>query len=230
MFRNIDRTNEQGLCGGGSRRANRRAGFTLTEVMMATVISALVSAGLLSFYLTSYKIGFVNQERNRINADMRSLTGQLLQDGRQANYFKIYKSVGETDRDTASDRVMDGGSGDMLAFVYTVDGGSPMAPDKVSRIVCYFRDATTAKDGLAPVRRYERSFEPATEDSLESLLPSGTSLALADEVLELSRGLANGHLFYNFWGRSVMVNGQIVHGNDAKRVTETYNFTISPRG
>jgi len=53
---------------------------------------------------------------------------------------------------------------------------------------------------------------------------------MGDLVIELSRGLADERLFYNFWGRSVMVNGQIHHGNDAKRVTETYNFTISPRG
>jgi N-acetylneuraminic acid mutarotase len=49
-------------------------------------------------------------------------------------------------------------------------------------------------------------------------------------VLELSRGLANGNLFQNFGNNTFIVNGEILHGNTVKEVTNTYNLTISPRG
>ena len=48
--------------------------------------------------------------------------------------------------------------------------------------------------------------------------------------MELARGLANESLFSNLRDLTIIVNGEIVHGNNAKRVTDTYNFTISPRG
>jgi len=201
------------------------------EVLIATSVAAFVTVGLLSFYFTTYKIGFVNQERNRINADMRGLTGQLIHDGRQSNYFVIYRSTKAQDHDEPSDRVLDGGSGDLLLFVYTTDSGTPLEPDRVDRIIGYFRTGNEDPDDpLSPVRRFDKSFSPASSKPIEELVPGAADLALADEVVELSRGLADGRLFFNFWGRSVMVNGQIFHGNEAKRVTETYNFTVSPRG
>jgi hypothetical protein len=51
----------------------------------------------------------------------------------------------------------------------------------------------------------------------------------------MSKGLANGRLFYNIRSKSVMVNGQIIHRGGLgktryERATNTYNFTISPRG
>jgi hypothetical protein len=60
-------------------------------------------------------------------------------------------------------------------------------------------------------------------------------LTLADfdrveEVVELAKGLADNQLFSNFRERTIIVNGEIVHGSAAKRVTDTYNFTVSPRG
>ena len=206
------------------------AGFTLVEIMIATSISGLITIALLGFYMTNYRIGFVNQERNRINANMRNLTSNLIQDGRQSNYFVLYESTNASDRDAANDRQLDGNAGDFLVFVYTTeDTATTLQSAEIERIVCYYRIASGADD-LSPVRRFERNFDPPVDSTVEEVLPSISELSAADEVVELSRGLADGRLFFNFWGRSVMVNGQIYHGNDAKRVTETYNFTISPRG
>lgn len=205
-------------------------GFTLVEIMISTGIASMITIGLLSFYMTTYKIGFVNQERNRINANMRMLTSNLIQDGRQSNYFVLYKSANSPDRDQAADRQLDGRSGDLLVFVYTSeDATTTLQSSKIERFVAYYRIDEGA-DGLSPVRRFEREFTTPSSASIEALIPGISELQNADEVIELSRGLADGKLFYNFWGRSVMVNGQIFHGNDAKRVTETYNFTVSPRG
>lgn len=207
------------------------AGFTLTEVIVSSAIAGLITVTTLGFYMTHYKIGFVNQERNRINADMRRFTGQLIRDGREANYFVLYKSVADSARDEPEDRRLDGNSGDMLVFVTTEETTSITDPILIKGYVAYFRAVESeGAEELAPVRRYETTFANAKSGELEDLLPDVNNLLLADEVIELSKGLADGKLFYNFWGRSVMVNGQIHHGNAAKRVTETYNFTVSPRG
>lgn len=201
------------------------SGFTLVETLMVLGISSFIVVGVLGFYVQFYKIGFVNEQRNRINRDVRQLTGELAQAGRQANYFTIYNSYQSGDRDEASDRRLDGGSGDMLVFVYNNEDGA------IEGMSGYFRDVAGGdNDAEGPVRRFELTFSPASTATVESLIPSEKDLAASPEVVELSRGLSNGKLFYNYWGRSIMVNGQIYHGNDAKRVTETYNFTISPRG
>lgn len=198
--------------------------------MVSTAVSVMLTVGLLGFYLTTYKIGFVNQERNRINANMRGLTTNLVQDGRQSNYFVLYNSTAEADRDQANDQRLDGNSGDMLVFVYTgEESANVLQSTRIERWVAYYR-AGAGGEALSPVRRMERSYDPPSDLKIEALLPDEATLAQGDEVIELSRGLADGRLFYNFWGRSVMLNGQIYHGNAAKRVTETYNFTISPRG
>jgi hypothetical protein len=198
---------------------------------VATTITGMTTVAMLGFYLTNYKIGFVNQERNRINADMRQFTGQLIRDGRSANYFVLYESTEAAARDKSEDRQLDGASGDLLVFVSTEETTSITEPVLIKGYVAYYRaEESNSPDGLAPVRRYAMIFDAPVSGPIEAVLPDEANLTLGDLVIELSRGLADGRLFYNFWGRSVMVNGQIHHGNDAKRVTETYNFTISPRG
>ena len=80
----------------------------------------------------------------------------------------------------------------------------------------------------------------------EMLIPAQPRIVLtrnpdAEEVIELSRGMANGNLFRNFRDSAVVVNGEIVTGNfqtEGGRVrvsgnqifNNTYNFTIARQG
>lgn len=70
--------------------------------------------------------------------------------------------------------------------------------------------------------------------TFESLLPPATSAyAQRSEfpiLLNNLSGLSNGYVFYNYQNKSVITRAKILHGNQAKRVTNTYNFTITPRG
>jgi len=71
--------------------------------------------------------------------------------------------------------------------------------------------------------------------TIESLLPPATAssaqMASARLVINDISGLGpNGSHFVNFLNRSVLVRARILHGNQAKRVTNTYNFTVTPRG
>lgn len=203
----------------------RKQGYSLIEVVIALAIAMVTIGGVMSFYIQFYKVSFIHEQKNQINRDMRQLTGELTKAGRQANDHFIYKSIATEDRDTANDRQLTDSSGDFLLFTYKENS----TESEISKIVGYFREST-ADEELGPVRRFEREFSPASDLPMEELIPAPEDLKDSPTVIELSKGLTDGRLFYNYLGRSIIVNGQIYHGNAAKRVTETYNFTISPRG
>jgi len=70
--------------------------------------------------------------------------------------------------------------------------------------------------------------------TIEALLPAASSTwAVAAEfpiLVNNVSGLTNGYCFYNYQNKSIVTRAKILHGNRAKRVTNTYNFTITPRG
>jgi hypothetical protein len=78
---------------------------------------------------------------------------------------------------------------------------------------------------------FDRTYNPSSTEDLADLLPDTGTAGSHDEVIELSNGLSDGKLFYNFYDRSIIVRGEILHdGAVAQQVTNTYNFTVSPRG
>jgi len=242
------------------RRA--RKAFTLVEVMITMAIFVVVMAMVMPFLVTSMKEMFIAEQKNLINTDIRDLTNEMMDNARMCTTFIVYPDYESTDAFT--DRVQDGGTGDMLVLVEYDDTVSPLEMPKVKRVVAYYRAPDNPGDpsSLAPVRKYEKTYDPTvevtistetysytdvaedesgnvvttTEDrelqayNIEDFLPPLAEMNSHPEVVELSRGLSNGKLFTVFWNRSIVVNGRIYHGNEAKRVTDTYNFTISPRG
>lgn len=217
----------------------RGKGYTLVEIIIALSLLTVLMAGVMGFSTESVRSLFVNEQKNMINRDIRKLTSQMSNDARQANYFIIYPSFETKDRDSAADRRTEGLAGDFMILVYqgapTIQqsaNGYVMGPIPVERIVGYYRSANpNDPNSLGPVRRFDIAITGANRfKPIEELLPSVDAASSHRMVLELSQGLADGKLFYNYRGHCIMVNGKIVHGVSAKRVTDTYNFTISPRG
>ena len=105
----------------------------------------------------------------------------------------------------------------------------PQALEPVHRF-----DISVANGTLAANQYLEATNVPSggTSTTIEALLPndSATTIASHPIVVQLAKGLADGCLFHNFWGKSVMINGQIVQGDNYVSESDTYNFTISPRG
>jgi prepilin-type N-terminal cleavage/methylation domain-containing protein len=101
----------------------------------------------------------------------------------------------------------------------------------------YSFDTNTYKGALATWTTSWGATFPATLSStvtIESLLPPATvaySKAAEFPILinDLS-GLSNNYAFYNYQNKSIITRCKILHGNQAKRITNTYNFTITPRG
>jgi prepilin-type N-terminal cleavage/methylation domain-containing protein len=214
----------------------RKLGFSLPEMMVALSIFSMVSGGLLSFHIQMVKGGLFSEQKNRINRDIRTVTNEFNDVSKEANYFMLYDSFDTQSRDSQDDRLFSNRSGDFVVFVYTSPNSGTFGSQPVERIVGYFRRAQDLDDvtNVGPVMKFDITFSSPVDvgdtgtSTLEDLYPaSGGSY---EEVVELSKGLANGKMFYNFEKKSIMVNGQIYHGLSGNRVTDTYNFTISPRG
>jgi len=230
----------------------RTAGMTVLEVMIVVTILGFVSLMTLGFFVESLKATFTSEHKNLINRDIRNLTARLSEAARQANFVILYESFDEEDRDAVSDRLLDGNSGDFLVFGFQAEpdlSTSVNAPQPVTRLIGYFRSPTDSNDpsSLGPVRTFDTAVDfpqwdeetpldspfdvlhpPSIEELLDELYPESDRDSHGT-VVELSEGLADERLFYNFGGRTIMVNGKIVHGVQAKRVTDTYNFTIATR-
>lgn len=218
------------------RRSGSARGFTLLEAIIAMSLVSIAMAMILGFFVETTTSSFISEEKNKINHDIRKLTNEMATNARQANYFLLYSSFQAADRANVASRLFSGNSGDFLVLVYQGDRDpsvSITAPRPTERIIGYYRAPSNPNDpsSVGPVRRFIIDIHPDDQfEPIESLLPPVSQINAFSEVIELSEGLADQRLFYNFWDRSVMINGKIIHGNDAKQVTDTYNFTISPRG
>jgi len=148
----------------------------------------------------------------------------------------------------------------VLVFYGSPVTGANMNVRPVSEIVGYYREPysvsnqlsvdpiTNAASTLMPVHRFDLTVgnglaanqylettnipSGGTSTTIEALLPNDAAATIAAHpiVVQLAKGLNDGLLFHNFWGKSVMINAEIVQGNNYDSVSDTYNFTISPRG
>lgn len=220
---------------------HRGRGMTLTELLFATTIAGIVSVGIFGVFLQALKIYDYDSKKLTVNRYIRDFTADLTENATFANYALIFpdfstrtQTVTVTNPDTGvtttagvSRQVEDGQSGDLLVLVYV----DPEDDTRIERLVGYYRAAPSA-GAAGPVRRFQLDFEPSTTTPAVNLLPSTSSINTWPTVIELSEGLSDGRLFHNFYGRSVMVNGEIIQdtGKGVRVASNTYNFTISPRG
>ena len=206
----------------GAKRA--RIGYTLVELMVALAVFGLAMLGTLGFFLQGLNLYHYDGGKLQVNRDIRTFTSEMSDNATYANYFLIYPSF--TDR---TGPINDGLAGDFLVLVFL----DPANPQRIQRLVGYYRSPDNPGDpnSTGPVRKFDFSYSPSTTTLPASLLPPVANISDYDEVIEVSRGLSNGKLFYNFYDRSIMVKGEVIHrGTTARRATNTYNFTVSPRG
>ena len=205
------------------------------ELLIAVTISAMVIGGLLSFNIQVMKGGMFTEQKNQINRDIRKITSELSDVSKESNYFVIYPSFATSDRDNPTDRLYSNKSGDLVVFVFTSDTTVGLGVFPVERMVGYFRESTTSGTltDVGPVKKFDVTFTTPVDvtsgTTLESLIPAETASGIT-KVVELTKGTANGNMFYNFANKSVMINGQLYHGEEGNRSSDTYNFTVSPRG
>lgn len=217
-------------------RSRRSAGFTLAELMVATAVMGLVGACLAQFSLSTSRVLFDSTATIHMSSDVSMFTSRISRDGLTARSFYIYPTFGNNQ--SINNRVRDGGTGDLLVFVWiapqVVNGVPNYDRFYYTRIVGYGR--TAGENGYGPVVRFERTFPQIEAYRTSAISVEGVlSQALSGgnppvPVVELARGLASQNLFYNLRDNSIIINGEILQGNDARSVTNTYNFSVTPRG
>ncbi|MBK1857477.1 prepilin-type N-terminal cleavage/methylation domain-containing protein [Cerasicoccus arenae] len=222
-----------------TRLRQSASGFTLTEMLIALTLVSLLSVGMMAFMVDVARGVFWGTEKAEISEDVRTFTMRLAAEARSSNAAIIYKSFATDDRDAGADRRDDNQSGDCLVLVNTEPYPNSDDSEHYTSAVIYFRKANEDNDGIGPVYRLEWNATSASDFldtanyTLEDML---TKIADDDSgdypvVIELSRGVSNGRLFTNYkQGKVTVVNGEILHGNNVKEVTNTYNLSISPRG
>ncbi len=220
----------------------KRRAFSLTEILITMSIMSAVGLATMTLFMDGYKSSFNASMKNNINQDIRKVTREMSVVARQANYFALYKSIAASDHDSSGDRLFAGETGNLLVLAYQGDPPNLMYINArpILRLVGYYLNTSVnvadAPDEH-PIYKFDITIPTDKQyDPLESLIPTAVTQPVSrpgeihTKVVELTEGLANGDLFYNFQGKSIMVNAKISHGNAAKRITDTYNFTISPRG
>ena len=211
------------------------AGFSLVEIVVTTAIISLIVGSSAGFFIQALGSYYYDSGKLLVNRDIRTFTSEMTDNATYANFFQIYpdfatRTVTDVATSVTTDAsVNDGLSGDFLLLVYRDPGDDT----KTNRLVGYYRSPSdaSAPDSEGPVRKFDITISPSSNAPVWSLIPAESTASIWPEVIEVSQGLADGKLFYNYYDRSVMVKGQIFHrGNITKRATNTYNFTVSPRG
>jgi prepilin-type N-terminal cleavage/methylation domain-containing protein len=198
----------------------RKSGFTLVELLVSTTIIGMASAIMMSSFIFLLKAHTVDQGKLLINRDIRKFTNDLADTAAQATTFTIFNSF--TDRTP----VRDAASGDflLLEFRDTKDA------TKLTRIVGFYR-AADAITNRGPVQTFDLQYTPSIAAAAATLTPAASTSGNHTEVVQLSAGLSNGRLFQNFRNSSIVVRGELIHNNGTNQtVSNTYNFTVSPRG
>jgi prepilin-type N-terminal cleavage/methylation domain-containing protein len=223
-----------------------RRAFTLVEIMVAMSLMVMIGAVILRTLMQVLNTYTYDTAKILINHDIRRFTAEMTENATYANYFMIFPAYNNLNRTVetlinpsdpdqgyttalADTHVGDGLTGDCLALIY-----KDLTDDtKISRIICYFRSVDST--GTGPVRKFDLPITPSSSLPVWQLIPEINDPNIYPIVVELSRDIGNQRLFYNFQDRAIIVNGQIVQRGGALNTihfnaTNTYNFTVSPRG
>ncbi|MCC5843977.1 MAG: type II secretion system protein [Verrucomicrobia bacterium] len=214
---------------------NKQA-FTLPEVMMTVSILSIVYVMASSFIFSSMQVNAMTTGKTLVSRDIRQFTQRFGQDARAANHMSILKGIRTNQQVT---QLNSGDTGDFILFYYQE---YDYAEKKLTvyRVVGYYRLVEDASTGEGPVFRFSEtgSWDTVNDYPLprlhrRGLVSEATNQTLeVQEVVQLTRGLADGNLFYNYaQRRAVIVRGEIDNpGRMGQNAINTYNFTVFPRG
>lgn len=230
------------------KKKDKTGAFSLVEIMYVTGIISIIGLILTSFMRDSARSMSWSVDKSLITRDFRLFTMNITQDAYNANFAYLYPSLNLADRNEFVDQRDLGESGDCLVLVKTEPFPDTNSQRFFRKIIIYYRQVTPAGD--MAVLRQVIDFNTATEstanvgddtnpnpdpDFFENFLSqqmNSTNLNPPETVLESTRGLTGGGLFLlldDFDG-TFLINGEIINGLNADRITNTYNLTISTRG
>lgn len=221
-------------------RQHSKAGFTIVEVIFAMAILLLVVAGVLPMYVQSSRSIMTADSKLDVNGDVRKVTDQMIENARQADAFVLYDNYKGAwiDGDfvdfrsssyAGMGRLRDGETGRLLVLLFYDEDPYPndSNPPPLKQMVGLYLDADESET-TGSIRMFvKETFDHSK--TMEENIPAAALMGTHEAIIPSMTGLMEGDVFYNFGGKSVMVNGKISHANGAIKETNTYNFTITPR-
>lgn len=237
----------------------RRRAYTLTEVMISSAILILTIGMSLSLLVALTRLNLKTTLKDEMGSDFRRITRVMVEQGRLANTFRIFKSFETKDRtrspaqqnDWRGAAVARGESGDLVVFIYfaSADIGGSLNAQRITRLIGVYREHSGG--AVSPLRYFDSSvhnwgqtFNPenpaAATATVEELMPSYGYLksfpVLAQLTLGTSGSAADVNAFLNLTDTSVLVNGMIFKSGSGSitrlsgyESKNAYNLTITPR-
>ncbi|MCD8482842.1 MAG: hypothetical protein LR015_09380 [Verrucomicrobia bacterium] len=217
----------------------------MVELIITMVLVTIVMASFYSMTLAISRLIIDSEGKLQIQADIRSFTFDMSRVGRGAAQFYIHDRWDASGGLQFSNVSADGQSGDVLLLAFRHFDRSDVgflvndSNTYISRIVGFARIAqNNAEEG--PVLRFELTPPtpnawPVRDFTVHGIVANAVrnNQIQMREVIELSRGRADGRLFKRYGNHRFIVNGEIIHGQNPRReqrVSNTYNFTVSTRG
>jgi prepilin-type N-terminal cleavage/methylation domain-containing protein len=130
------------MCFFKSPQSSRRAGFTLTEVLIASVISTLVLGAVVSLTIAATRLYYVESDYVEIGNQSRRLIDRLIEEGTQADDLSVFRDINEIVPVTPGDR------GDCLVVFNRATDGT----GGITTFTCYYLARTqpiTATSGIS---------------------------------------------------------------------------------
>jgi prepilin-type N-terminal cleavage/methylation domain-containing protein len=221
-----------------TQQSNR--GFTIVEILFAMTVFLLVLAGALPMYVQSSKSIYIADSKLDVNNEIRKLNNHIIGEAREADAFILYDNFDKTWIDgslvdfrnsscAGKGRLRDGEKGKFLLLLFFGVDDKPYdsIPAPVDHMIGMYLD-TDGSETVGPLKIFTKD-NIDDKITLEENIPLFSSRSDHEILIEEMTGLMDGDVFYNFGGRSVMINGKIARKNGAIKGTNTYNFTITPR-
>lgn len=214
------------------QKKQKAKAFTLVELLFSMIILGIVGIALTSFMVFSTESMFWSIRKSMITADFRKFTARITQDALNSNGIFLYNNFDPSAVNPVNpaDRRAQGLSGDCLILVSLEPIPDINSPRLYQKIVVYYRD--NSQNGS--VFRRDLTFTPPTEDTstgIETMISTQrNNLSEPRLMLEETIGNNTSQFFYRVNETTFMVHGEIIHGNNAQEVTNTYNLTISTGG
>lgn len=191
------------------KTARSQSGFSLVEILIAMTVSAMLMAGVMSFYIQSLKGMYASDQRIKLAGQINRFSNELIVQASRSNQFVLFKTATAADFDGTNTAPDSGDSdrqniisndpddplhpaGDFVVFIYyEIPKPTAQVVHRISKLEGYFLNTSTA-GGTGPVRKVviDLSGTPST-DSIETILTNnwGTT-AVFSNYFPLVRGLA----------------------------------------
>ncbi len=225
-------------------------GFTLVEITVASSISVVIGAAVLTFFIQGLRFNYSSQQQIKQLGTMRVLTNELIRNATRCHEFVMYDSTTAADRDNVADRKqieIDGfgdeihPTGNFVVFInYELPKPAAQNKYRVASIVGYYPQSTS--DGAQELVKMTITLSTPSANSLETILQdnwaTATRRVIANRIQPLALSTSTSttpQVFYMRSRNNLAVCGQILESNvgtNTKNIythTRTFYFTLTVR-